>query len=54
LDAYEVDHLRDELDAMADTGGLSAELKKLRRELVSAEPAEAGGPVAAGAKEGSA
>ncbi|HET9702089.1 MAG TPA: DUF3302 domain-containing protein [Burkholderiales bacterium] len=54
LDAQELDHLREELDTMADTGGLSPKLNKLRRELVSAKPAEEAGPVAAAAQEGKA
>jgi hypothetical protein len=41
---HEIAHLREELDAMADKGGLSAELKALRRDLVAAQakPAEPG------------
>ena len=51
LDAFELDHLRDELDGMAERGSLSPPLKKLRRELETAQAA----PVAAdGAKAGSA
>jgi len=59
LDQFELDHLREELDAMADRGSLSAELKKLRRDLARAKPAAASAaaqavPVAAAVKEGSA
>jgi hypothetical protein len=39
LDQFELEHLREELDAMADRGSLSAELKRLRRDLATAEPA---------------
>ena len=54
LDAYELDHLREELDAVADRGSLSAELKKLRRDLATAKPASApAAPAAAEAKAGS-
>jgi hypothetical protein len=58
LDRYELDHLREELDGMAEKGSLSAELKKLRRDLAQAKPAVAGSaaaqaaPAAAGAKAG--
>jgi hypothetical protein len=41
LDQFELDHLREELDAMAERGSLSAELKKLRRDLATAKPAVA-------------
>jgi CBS domain containing-hemolysin-like protein len=41
LDQFELDHLREELDAMADAGSLSADLKKLRRDLAAAKPAAA-------------
>jgi hypothetical protein len=58
LDQVELDHLREELDAMSERGSLSAELKKLRRELDGAKvaaPAPAAAPVAAAAaKAGSA
>ena len=47
---HELAHLREELDAMDAKGGLTAELKALRRELVSAQAA----PTAAGAKAGAA
>ena len=58
LDRYELDHLREELDGMAEKGSLTAELKKLRRDLAQAKPAVAGSaaaqaaPAAAGAKAG--
>jgi hypothetical protein len=45
LPEHELAHLREELDAMNAKGGLTAELKALRRELVSAQAAT-GGPVA--------
>jgi hypothetical protein len=60
LDQYELEHLREELDGMAEKGALTAELKKLRRDLASAKPAVAGSaaaqaaPAAAGAKAGGA
>jgi hypothetical protein len=57
LDQFELDHLREELDAMADRGSLSADLKKLRRDLAAAKPAAAAAALPAGpaaAKEGSA
>ncbi len=60
LDQFELDHLREELDALAGRGSLSAELKKLRRDLVAAKPAAAtpaavpAAPVAAPAQAGSA
>ncbi len=58
LDQFELDHLREELDAMAERGSLSAELKKLRRELATAKPAPAAvaesPAVPAAAKTGSA
>ena len=38
---YELAHLREELDAMAEKGTLSAELKVLRRDLAAATPAPA-------------
>ncbi len=41
LDRFELDHLREELDTMADRGALSAELKALRRDLATAKPAPA-------------
>ena len=47
---HELAHLREELDAMDAKGGLTAELRSLRRELVSAQAA----PAAAGAKAGAA
>ena len=39
---HELAHLRDELDAMAAKGTLSAELKVLRKDLAAATPAPAG------------
>ena len=50
LDQYELDHLREELDVMAERGALSAGLKKLRRDLAAAKPAveaPAAAPIAA-------
>ena len=60
LQEHELAHLREELDAMAAKGGLSANLKVLRRDLVSAQAATAGpvvaqaAPAVAGGKAGSA
>ena len=57
LDQFELEHLREELEAMAERGSLSAELKKLRRQLATAKPAAeaaAGQAAAAAAKAGSA
>jgi len=57
---HELAHLREELDAMAAKGGLSADLKVLRRDLASARAATAGPvaaqavPAGAGGKAGSA
>jgi CBS domain containing-hemolysin-like protein len=57
---HELAHLREELDAMAAKGGLSPNLKVLRRDLVSAQAATAGpvvaqaAPAVAGGKAGSA
>ena len=57
---HELAHLREELDAMAAKGGLSPNLKALRRDLVSAQAATAGPgaaqavPAVAGGKAGSA
>ena len=48
LPEHELAHLRDELDAMAAKGTLTAELKALRGELVAARAAPAR-PVAAAA-----
>lgn len=45
---HELAHLREELDAIAAKGGLSAELKRLRHDLHAA-PARPAGPDAAGA-----
>ncbi len=60
LPVHEIAHLREELDAMDAKGGLTNELKTLRRDLISAEtasathvPAQAAPTVAAG-KAGSA
>ncbi len=39
---HEIEHLRDELDAMDAKGALSAELKLLRKNLADAVPAAAG------------
>ena len=50
---HELAHLREELDAMAARGSLSAELKVLRRDIVAAIPAPAA-PAATGAKAGAA
>ncbi len=41
LPEYELSHLREELDAMAARGSLSAELKVLRKDLAAATPASA-------------
>jgi len=55
---YELAHLREELDAMAAKGTLSAELKVLRQDLIKATPASTGSvaaqaaPAASGAKAG--
>ena len=46
---HELTHLREELDAMAAKGTLTAELKLLRKDLAAAKPA----PAATGAKAGS-
>jgi hypothetical protein len=60
LDQFELDHLREELDAMGAKGSLSAELKNLRRNLDTARPTPGGTAAAqadlgpAGVKEGSA
>jgi CBS domain containing-hemolysin-like protein len=43
---HELAHLRDELDALAAKGSLSAELKVLRRDLDAVTPAPAPPPVA--------
>jgi hypothetical protein len=57
---HELAHLREELDAMAAKGTLTAELKVLRRDLAAAMPAPAGSvaaqaaPAGADAKAGSA
>jgi CBS domain containing-hemolysin-like protein len=45
---HELAHLREELDAMAAKGTLTAELKVLRRDLVAATPAAAGSVAAPG------
>jgi len=44
---YELLHLREELDAMAAKGTLTAELKVLRRDLATATPAPAAPPAQA-------
>jgi hypothetical protein len=60
LDQYELDHLREELDGMAEKGSLTAGLKKLRRDLALAKPAVAesaatqAAPAAADAQAGGA
>jgi len=57
---HDLAHLREELDAMAEKGSLSAELKVLRRDLQTAQPKPAelaaanAGPMAAGTKAGAA
>ena len=57
---HELEHLREELDAMAAKGTLTAELKVLRRDLATVTPAPAGSvaaqaaPAGADAKAGSA
>lgn len=43
LGAQEIEHLRHELDVMAETGMLPAELRAARERLASAHPAPAGG-----------
>jgi len=50
---HELAHLREELDAMDAKGGLNAELKRLRNDLVSAQAAQVP-PGVAGAKAGAA
>jgi uncharacterized protein DUF3302 len=50
---HEIEHLREELDAMDASGSLTAELKSLRRSLAEAQAAPAA-PVASGGKAGSA
>jgi len=56
LDALELEHLREELDAMDERGSLSRELRKLHQALAAAKPAATAAiPVpAAAAKEGAA
>jgi CBS domain containing-hemolysin-like protein len=57
LPELELAHLRDELDAMAAKGSLSAELKALRRDIAAAQTAPAppaGTPATPAAKAGSA
>jgi CBS domain containing-hemolysin-like protein len=46
LSPAEVGHLRDELDAMSDSGALSPVLRTLRRELDAPPPAAAAAPAA--------
>jgi hypothetical protein len=53
LEQFELDHLREELDAVAERGSLSAELKKLRKDLARAKPAAPAAPAAAEPKAGS-
>jgi CBS domain containing-hemolysin-like protein len=58
LDQFELEHLRQELDAMAERGSLSSELGKLRGDLAAAKPAADSAaaqspPAAAGARAGS-
>jgi hypothetical protein len=55
LSVVELEHLREELDVMADKGTLPARLKLLRKELATATPAAAGSvatPAAPEAKKG--
>ena len=60
LPGHELAHLREELDAIDAKGGLTPELKALRRELVTAQAAPAApiaaqpAPAGAGGKAGSA
>jgi hypothetical protein len=51
---HELAHLREELDGIAAKGGLSAELKVLRRDLHAAQPKAAASAAAAGAEKGAA
>jgi len=51
---HELAHLREELDAMAAKGTLTAELKVLRRDLAAVTPAPAGPAVAPAASAGAA
>ena len=51
LDALELKHLREELDAVAERGGLTPELKSARSRLTAAKPLA---PPAAGAADGAA
>ncbi|MBK9243300.1 MAG: DUF3302 domain-containing protein [Burkholderiales bacterium] len=58
LDRFELEHLREELDAMAAKGALSPKLGALRTELDTAKPvtesvAAQAAPAAAGARAGS-
>ena len=48
---HELAHLREELDAMDAKGGLTAELKRLRNDLASAQAASAP-PSIAGTRAG--
>ena len=50
LQQYELDHLREELDSMADKGSLSADLKVLRKALASAQAS--GAPAGTGTRAG--
>lgn len=52
LQAYELDHLREELDAMAEKGSLTADLKVLRKALASAQAAPTASMAAANAPAG--
>jgi hypothetical protein len=49
---YELAHLREELDAMDAKGTLSAELKRLRSDLVAAQAAPPASIAARGAAAG--
>jgi hypothetical protein len=49
---HELEHLREELDAMAAKGTLSAELRVLRKDLAAATPVPAGSAAAPAASAG--
>jgi hypothetical protein len=51
---HEIEHLRDELDAMAAKGSLTPELRALRRDLEAAHVAAAAAGASSGAKAGGA
>jgi hypothetical protein len=51
---HELAHLREELDAIAAKGGLSPELKVLRKDLHAAQPKAAGSAAGASAEAGTA